>query len=209
MTNRTIEAIYQKIHQTADISIKLLRNKEVIQWIFGDTSMFTQDQDKKNYKQLEDKWGQDVFREHRPDLKLDKQWTNRFGEYICFEIFTLLGNTPIKPDKKDHFQPDCETEEAIIEAKTQTYYTTGTAGEKILGSVFKYADIPELYNKPLKIICIGGAEKICRQQYGNLKGDKCTERKKKLLDFYKNEMNIEFVAATDLLRSLVDIIDDE
>jgi|LakMenE01Jun11ns_1017448.scaffolds.fasta_scaffold9959621_32 hypothetical protein len=199
MNTHIIEAICTKIQNTANESIKLLRNKDVVYWLFADTTFITKDQDKKNYKQLEDKWGQDVFREQRPDLKLDKQWTNRFGEYICNEIFTLLGNTPKKPEKKEHFQPDSEIEYAIIEAKTQTYFTSGTAGEKILGSVFKYADIPELYSKPLKIICIGGAEKICRQQYGNLDGSRCTERKQKLLTFYKNEMNIEFVAATDLL----------
>jgi hypothetical protein len=209
MNTHIIEAVCTKIQNTTNESIKLLRNRDVVYWLFADTTFLTKDQDKKSYKQLEDKWGQDVFREQRPDLKLDKQWTNRFGEYICYEIFTLLGHIPKKPEKKEHFQPDCEIENAIIEAKTQTYFTSGTAGEKILGSVFKYADIPQLYNKPLKIICIGGAEKICRQQYGNLDGNKCTERKNQLLTFYKNKMNIEFVAATDLLIGLVSVKTEE
>jgi hypothetical protein len=64
-----------------------------------------------------------------------------------------------------------------MEVKCGTYYTNGTAHEKILGCPFKYADIPILYSKPLKIVCIGGAEKICREQYGNLSGEKCIGRK--------------------------------
>ncbi len=199
----TVQAVFDKIICNADDRIKLLRNREVVDWLFGNTEFLTKEQDKKIYKQMEDKWGQDVFREFRPDLKLDKQWTNRFGEYICCEIFMLLGYNINKPEKKEHFQPDCEIEDSIIEAKTQTYFTSGTVGEKIMGCVFKYADIPELYNKPLKIICIGGAERVCRQQYGNLAGNKCTARKQKMLQFYKEDMNIEFIAATDLLLQLL------
>jgi len=112
----------------------------------------------------------------RPDLKLDKQWTNKFGEHICEEIYFLLGKSVSKPIKQDHFQPDTEIDDAIIEAKAGTFYTDGTAGEKILGCPFKYADIPRLYGKPLKILCMGGAEKICRESYGNLPGEKCSEK---------------------------------
>lgn len=190
------------------MSIVLLRNPEVIKWLFGDLSFLPQIEKTKNkskdlekYKVLEDKWGQEMFRKVRPDLGLDKQWTNRFGEYICQEICILLGKTPIKPEKKEHFCPDVEVEDAIWEAKTGTYYTSGTAHEKILGCPFKYADVPRLYSKPLKILCIGGAEQICREKYGNI-GDKCSIDKQRFLDFY-NSNGIEYVAATDILRSVL------
>lgn len=186
----------------------LLKNKEVLQWLFNDLSFLPSIQKKNKttdeaiYKSLEDKWGQETLRIRRPDLKLDKQWTNKFGEHLCEEIFTLLDKKITKPVKKEHYCPDLEIDDCILEAKAQTFFTSGTAGEKILGCPFKYAEVPDLYSKPLKIICLGGAERICREQYGNLDGEKCSIQKRKFLNFYK-EMGIEFVGATELLSSLI------
>jgi len=187
--------------------IVLLREETVIQWLFGNLS-FLPEIEKKNktadeakLKVLEDEWGRETLKKRRPDLKLDQQWTNKFGEIICEELYMLLGKTVTKSEKKDHYQPDLETEDYIIEAKAQTFFTSGTAGEKILGCPFKYSEIPELYGKPLKIVCMGGAEKVCRESYGNLPGTKCTAQKKKFLDFFR-ENNIEFIAASDILLSL-------
>ena len=158
--------------------------------------------DEKKYKLLEDKWGRNILKIHRPDLKLDKQWTNKFGEHLCEEIFTLIGKKVSKPMKKNNYQPDCETENFIIEVKTGTFHTSGTAGEKILGCPFKYCEVPDLYSKPLKILCIGGAEKICREQYGNLEGVKCSIQKKKFINFFKDN-NIEYVGVTDILKEFI------
>jgi hypothetical protein len=207
-----METMIHKVHTficgIADPRIVLLRNKGVIQWLFGDLSFLppiekknkTADEDK--YKVLEDKWGQSVLKMRRPDLKLEKQWTNKFGEHICEEIFILLGKTVSKPVKKNHYQPDSEVDDAIIEAKTETFFTRGTAGEKILGCPFKYAEIPALYSKPLKILCMGGAEKAAREQYGNLPGEKCSAQKLEFLEFYKKKQ-IEFIGATDILKGLI------
>jgi len=201
-----IDAVYQRIASTTDANIVLLRHKEVIQWLFADLSFLppiekkNKTNDEKLYKEHEDRWGQEMLRLRRPDLKLDKQWTNKFGEHICEEIYTLLGKNVTKPVKKQHYQPDSEVDDAILEAKAQTFYTSGTAGEKILGSPFKYAEVPELYGKPLKIVCMGGAEKISRQQYGNLRGDKLSAQKNKILECFR-EIGIEYVGATDVLRT--------
>jgi hypothetical protein len=206
---RTIENICEAIASNPNPSIVLLRRKEVIQWLFGDLSFLPEivkknkTADEKIYKVHEDKWGQDMLKVRRPDLKLDKQWTNKFGEHLCEEIFTLKGKSVTKPANKQHYQPDSEVDDAILEAKAQTFYTSGTAGEKILGSPFKYADVPILYGKPLKIICMGGAEKVCREQYGNLPGEKSSSQKKKILECFR-EIGIEYVGATDILRSLVE-----
>ena len=89
-----------------------------------------------------------------------------------------------------------------MEVKTQTFFTSGTAGEKILGCPFKYADIPELYGKPLKIICIGGAEKCSRESYGNLSGAKCTRQKQIFLNFFRDNQ-IEYIGASDILKSII------
>jgi hypothetical protein len=195
------------VSKVEDPRVILLREKEVVQWLFGDLS-FLPEIEKKNkttddakYKVLEDKWGQEILRIRRPDLKLDKQWTNKFGEHICEEIYFLLGKAVSKPVKKENYQPDSEVDDAILEAKAGTFYTGGTAGEKILGCPFKYAEIPDLYGKPLKIVCMGGAEKVCRESYGNLPGKKCSLQKKKFLDFFR-ENRIEYIGASDILRSL-------
>jgi hypothetical protein len=50
-------------------------------------------------------------------------------------------------------------------------------------------------------VCIGGAEKDCREQYGNLPGAKCTAQKKEFIEFYA-EKRIEYVGATDMLIDL-------
>jgi hypothetical protein len=136
-----------------------------------------------------------------PDLKLEKQWTGPFGQHVCEEIYILLGKKCTKPLKKEGHEPDHEVDEAIVEVKTQTYYTTGTAGEKILGVPLKYAEVPVLYEKPLFIVCLGGAEKVCREKYLIL-GPKTTPKRKECLEFYKTNLQVEFIGATDLLNSI-------
>lgn len=201
------EKFVEFISKIDDDRIVLLRHTSVIQWLFGDLS-FLPTIEKKNKtiddakcKINEDLWGQAIMKIRRPDLKLDKQWTNKFGEHICEEIYTLLGKVVTKPIKKEHYQPDSEVDDAIIEAKTGTFYTSGTAGEKILGCPFKYAEIPDLYGKPLKILCMGGAEKICRESYGNLPGPKCSVQKQRFLSFFRSN-RIEYVGASDILRNI-------
>ncbi len=205
--NQTITTLHNYICSTGDNQIVLLKQKEVLQWCFGDMSFLPPIQSKnkthdtKQYKVLEDEWGRRIMKARRPDLKLDKQWTNKFGEHLCEEICILLGKTVTKPVKQNHYQPDVEVEDAIWEAKAETFFTEGTASEKILGCPFKYADVPQLYKKPLKILCMGGAEKGCREQYGNLPGPKCTPQKQAFINFYK-EKQITYVGATDILKSL-------
>jgi len=202
-----IEKVYEYISSIDDSNINLLRIKEVVQWIYGDLSFLPSIEnknkklDEEKYKVLEDKWGRITLKNLRPDLKLDKQWTNVFGEIICKEIYYLLDKIVKKPVKKNNHQPDWEIDDSIVEVKTGTFHTAGTAGEKILGCPFKYADVPDLYGKPLKIMCIGGAEKVSRESYGNLPGTKCSKQKKKFLDFFR-ENQIEYIGASDILRSI-------
>ena len=185
----------------------LLSSPNVINWLLGDLSFLhftpvSKTQDNKVLKQLEDEWGRNTLKIIRPDLKAN-QWTGVFGEYICKELFTLLGHTVNVPVAMNNMKPDLETEDAIIEVKTQTYFTSGTAGEKILGCPFKYVDIPSLYKKKLIIVCLSGAEKVSREQYGNLSGPKCTIKKQELLNLYKT-LSIEFVGATDLVKQILE-----
>jgi hypothetical protein len=206
-----MESVIAKIQTNTDVRISLLRNPEVIHWLFGYTS-FLSEIEKKNKtkdtekrKVLEDTWGITLLEKIRPDLVKrngnvleKKQWTGPVGEHLCKELYILQGKEIHKPKKQQHFQPDWETDDAVLEVKTQTFFTTGTAGEKIFGVPFKYADVPGLYGKPLHIICMAGAEKMCRD---NGMIGPCYSAKQKCIDLYRDG-HIEFVAATDILQSL-------
>ena len=200
--------LQEVITDNTNPTIKFLREREVLQWLIGDLSFLppiekkNKTSDEQKLKLLEDTWGHKMLRKHRPDLNPPKQWTNVFGEHICEELYMLQGKVVSKPVIKKHLKPDSKIDDFILEAKAGTFFTSGTAGEKILGCPFKYAEIPDLYGKPLKIVCMGGAEKICRESYGNLPGEKCSPQKKKFLDFFR-ENKIEYIGASDILRSLV------
>jgi hypothetical protein len=201
--------------QTDQAQLVLTKEVEVIQWLFGDLSFLPEIEhknkttDRKKYKVLEVEWGQKLMIKHRPDLdtkkkgKENKQWTTKLGEHLTEELLILLGKTPTKRRRINGLEPDVEVDDAVWEAKAQTFYTDGTAGEKILGVPFKYADVPELYgNKPLKILCIGCAEKLCREHYGNLHGDKTTEKQRRFIEFYR-ENGIEWLGATELIEQII------
>jgi len=175
------------------IPMNLLDNPDVIKWIKGETNFLLK-------KEAEDIWGRSVLKRKRPDLKLDKQWTNKFGEHLCEEVFQRMGKTVKSAAIKNGLHPDFETDDYIVEVKTGTYFTSGTAHEKIPGVPFKYGDVPELYQKPLKILCIGGAEKWARE-HGLLPGSDATRFQIKMLNIWKEEQ-IEYMAFTDLLQEL-------
>lgn len=195
-SKKMLEELIQK---DTNQKIVLFRNSNVVNWIFGDLSFIIENIPKSKYKEKEDEWGRNVLKIKRPDLVLDKQWTNKFGEHIIEELYMLINKPINKPNKINHLQPDLESEDFIIEVKTQTYYTTGTASEKILGTPYKYADIPTLYNKPLKIVCIGGCEKALLD-FDVLNTN--SENKKKILECY-SQLNIEFVSFKQLIWDLI------
>ena len=195
-SKKMLEELIQK---NTNQKIVLFRNSNVVNWIFGDLSFIIENIPKSKYKEKEDEWGRNVLKTKRPDLVLDKQWTNKFGEHIIEELYMLINKPINKPNKINHLQPDLDSEDFIIEVKTQTYYTTGTASEKILGTPYKYADIPTLYNKPLKIVCIGGCEKALLD-FDVLNTN--SENKKKILECY-SQLNIEFVSFKQLIWDLI------
>jgi hypothetical protein len=205
MENEMSVKFLEKLSESTDSRIVLLRIPDVVDWLLGNTS-FLPPIDKKNktkddekYKVLEDEWGQNMLKIRRPDLKKHGQWTTKLGEHITEEFCMLFGKNPTCPAAKNGYKPDTEVEDAIWEAKAQTYFTSGTAGEKILGVPFKYADVPELFGKPLKILCIGRAEQISKESYGNIIGPKTTEKKRKFIEFYR-EMGIEWIGASELIQ---------
>lgn len=199
------EEIYNKFSDIKDSRIILLRNKEIIKWLLNDLEFLEKlipENTKKTpkiLKEIEDKWGQDMLKLKRPDLKSSGQWTTCLGQHIVEEYYQLLNLVVKKPEKIKNLEPDWETDLEILEVKTGTYYTTGTAHEKILGTPFKYCNVPVLYKKPLKIFCLANAEFVCKNNYGNIEGPKCDEIKKEFLHFFK-EKGITYIAFSDLLK---------
>lgn len=212
--SNTIIRLYNKIRILSNPALRLIRNREILQWLHGDYSFLSWNEPQSSggtssskhaerFKALEDEWGRAVLKSCRPDLKCYGQWTGPLGQEIAREILIAVGHSVAKPPNINGFEPDLETDRAVIEVKTCTLFTSGTANEKILGVPFKYADVPELYGKPLDILCLAGAERACKLQYGTLTGNKCSQKKREFLDFYAAQ-GIRYVSATELLHTLLE-----
>lgn len=118
------------------------------------------------------------------------------GEKIVEELLQKKYKYKVKkPKKKGNFKPDFETEDCIWEVKTRNYTTTGTAGEKILGTPLKYIDVPTLYKKKLCIVLVGYQEYEAIHSFQLFSP---TGNKKKLLDYLKT-FQIEYIKASSLL----------
>ena len=142
-----------------------------------------------------------IMKEIRPDLfKKEHSQASLFGPFgeILVKEYYILNNEfkTDKPDKKGGHDLDLETIREMIEVKTGSYFTTGTAGEKIFGVPWKYADVPRLYNKPLLIILLGGDKKDSELVYES----EIPEREE-LKRFWKSK-NITFICFKKLLNSL-------
>ena len=72
-------SLHQYIQTLEDKRIVLLREKEVLQWLFGDMSFLppiekkNKTADTKKYKALEDEWGRRITKIRRPDLQKSKE----------------------------------------------------------------------------------------------------------------------------------------
>ena len=177
------------IDTIVDPRISVLRDRNVVKWVYGDLSFLTA-----RKKEHEDAWGRKVL--NRPA----KQWSGQLGEAIGKEVCILLYDNVKIPERIQRFQLDLETDTHMIEVKTQTYLTSGTAAEKIPAVSFKYADVPRLTGKTLQIICIAGAEEQSRK-CGLLPGPAQTFQKQNYVTFFK-ENQVEFVGLSDLLKAL-------
>lgn len=147
-------------------------------------------------KKQEYEWGNLMINQTK-----NGNWTTALGQNLVFEVLRLYGKNPRIPKQIEGYLPDIETDEYMYEVKTRNWTTTGTAGDKVFGTMYKYSDIPLLYNKPLKIICIGYQE--YELTYGNTKifSDTISERKKEFLILAK-KMGIEYVPFSDFVKEL-------
>lgn len=127
------------------------------------------------------------------------QWTTRLGEQLVKEVLEKQGKQVWRPKQKEKMRPDWETNEYVWEVKSRNWNTPGTAGEKVLGTMYKYSDIPRLYGKPLKIVCVAYQEyevcdgSNCKKIFGEVSSEK-----KGFLEYAK-QIGIEYIKFSDLL----------
>lgn len=183
-----------------DNRIHYLKQKGVIEWILGDKTWIQQTISTKIH---EDIWGKDLIKSNT------SQWTTKLGESILYELLVLHNNNPKKINKgikganNKEIRPDFEADDGIYENKARTYNTTGTAGEKILGTPMKYCECKRLYNKPLYIVCMGYQEQEATDSF-QIFEPKSLELVK-ILEFYEKELNIRFIKASDMLKEYANL----
>jgi hypothetical protein len=189
-----IDKIYNNISKVINRydNILLLRDKNIIQWIYGDLSFL-------HNKIEENRWGINII--NKNGFSINTCWTHIIGEQLCKEIYILQDNKIRIPRRLCKYKPDIEVDNKIIEVKTQTYYNKGSIAEKVLGVPFKYIDIPLIYGKELEIICVGGIEKMSKEKYGNLEGIMMNDRRRELIEIYK-KMGIRYVGLSDIIDKL-------
>ena len=156
----------------------------------GETALDLAKQLKHN--DVEKKWGNLITEQTN-----NNQWTTKLGETILKEILLVQKGDVWRPKQLDGHKPDWETEDGIYEVKTRNWTTSGTAGEKILGTPFKYADIPVLYKKPLYIVTIAYQEYEACSKFELFNSR--NPRKIKMIEQWK-EMGIEYIKCSDLLE---------
>ena len=129
-------------------------------------------------------------------------WTTLLGERLVYDVLTMQGENPRKPAPKSGDQPDWETDRHIIEVKTRNWTTGGTAGEKVPGVMYKYSDIPDLYGKPLKIVCVAYQEWEFTHGTTKLFGD-VGDKKAAMLDLVRS-WGIEYMPFSALVKDIME-----
>ena len=153
-------------------------------------------QQKKEAQDNEKKWGNEIIQQTN-----NGQWTTLLGEGLVFEVLKLRGENPRKVVRKDGFEPDWETDEYMYEVKTSNWWVAGTAGEKVYGTFIKYQNIPELYRKPLRIVCVANQEEELTNGKTKYFGEK-TQKTQQILDL-ASSWGIEYVKFSDLVSQII------
>ena len=174
----------------------------ICKWCISNTfidtkSNLSKKQENERMNKAEKNWGNLLI--GRGPENQTSQWTTILGESIVAEILSSQGHTVNRPKNINGYKPDWEIEDAIIEVKTRNWTTPGTAGEKVFGVPYKYAEIPKLYGKPLKIVCVAYQEYELTHGKTRVFGEDISTEKKEMLAFWK-ERGIEFVKFSDIIN---------
>lgn len=177
--------------------MSLLEKNSVLDWIkmtpkYIEWMKMSRKKDGKSIAKKEKNWGTNIIG------KNTNQWTNMLGELLVKELLEKQGYLVYRPKMKKNYKPDWETNDTIWEVKTRSYTVPGTAGEKILGCPFKYAEIPEIYEKPLNIVVVGYQEYEAIHDFGLFSEN--SKQKKKILEVFES-LNIKFVKCSSLITN--------
>ena len=204
---KKVEKEAEKVEKEANKKMtRQITLKERIEWAITKPQQIkkkegtTIAQQKKEFQENEKKWGNDMIQQTN-----NGQWTTLLGEQLVFDVLQLRGENPRKVVRKDGFEPDWETDEYMYEVKTSNWWIDGTAGEKVYGTWIKYQNIPELYEKPLRIVCVANQE--TELTYGKTKyfGENVTKKTKQILDL-ASEWNIEYIKFSELVLPILPTI---
>jgi hypothetical protein len=183
------------------ITLKLIAHWAINPFPNGLTSKIKRTSDKtisqirEEANKNEKEWGNSIIGQQS-----NGNWTTLLGENLVHDVLVLKGKNPRKPKKMNGYNPDWETDDFIWEVKTRNWTTSGTAGEKVLGTMYKYSDIPNMYGKPLRIVCIAYQEWELTNGTTKIFGD-ISENKRGFLNYAKS-IGIKYVKFSDLLASI-------
>lgn len=170
-----------------------LKNLEIRQWLFRNPYISIE---KSLRKTAEDSWGKAITG------KYTCQWSTPLSESIFLEYLQNINskfitrNKVYKSSSGKILKPDFETENAIYELKCRTWNTTGSAGEKILATPYKYSELPRLSGKPLYIVLMAYQEK---DSFGVF--DTCNPEKIYMTRNWRRN-GIQFSKFTEMLNGL-------
>lgn len=174
------------------LKYNILSNPLILAWIRGGNPFVGLGD-----RSLERSWGNRMLRRYLGIKKNTCQWTNILGEYLVRRLLERNGRSVWRPKAIGRHKPDWETDDCIWEVKTRNYSTPGTIGEKILGTPYKYCDIPDNYQKNLRIVVVGYQEIEAVESFGLFCGK--NEKRNKMIELWKS-IGIEFVRCSDLLK---------
>lgn len=188
-----------RLHQVARERLpasSLLHRLDVCQWVCQDPSFI--DGDPTTDKQVvETQWGSQIIP--------TKMWSGFLGERVVKDLLTALGHTVLPKKKytwdKGTHETDGEIEHFIVEVKTQTYYTPGTAGIKILGTDRFYAGLPPVARKGVMIVCVANAQCIAEKNWLFYSPDLPPHHSER--NNLNHRQQIYYIRATDLVEELL------
>jgi hypothetical protein len=123
----------------------------------------------------------------------NRQWTGKFGEHLVKHLLQLQGHIVCEQPLVGTFNLDLETNDALYEVKTRNYSTSGTIGEKILGTPYRYSNV--VTRKPIYIVLVGYQEREAQDTYELFNAD---GNRRRIIELWES-MGIHYVRCSDLL----------
>ena len=148
-------------------------------------------------KKTEKDWGNEMIQKQKQ--KQTGNWTTLLGERLVKITLEAHGHHVFKPPKRDNKCPDWETDDFVVEVKTSNWTISGTAGEKVLGVPYKYANVPSLWNKPLIVVCVAYQEWELTHGNTQIFGERVSPEQRMLINLWKR-MNIHFIPFSKLIN---------